>query len=255
MKFNAIFAAIAVCASLIYGTAAQADDNLSSAQKTQVQTIVHDYLMSNPDVIIQAVQSLQQKQVDAMRTKGETAALKSMKDLNPSAASSDPIDGNKNAKVTVVELFDYQCPHCVDMGPTVAALVKANPDVRIVYKDFPIRGPVSIYAAKGAIAANKQGKYMEFHDELMKGAQGLTNAKVDEIAKTLGLDMKQYASDRDSAATDQQIKATYKLASDIGVMGTPAIFVFKTSNPTTVDFIPGQVDTKYLQDAVSKASK
>jgi protein-disulfide isomerase len=255
MKFSPIFTAIAVCSSLIIGTAATADETISAAQKSQIETIVHDYLMSNPEVIVQAVQTLQQKQVDAMRSKGEAAALKNIKDLNPSATSTDPMDGNKNGKVTVVEMFDYQCPHCVEMGPTFAALVKSNPDVRIIYKDFPIRGAISMYAAKGAIAANKQGKYMEFHDAVMKGADGLTNDKIDGIAKSLGLDMKKWAADRDSDAIDKQIKATYKLATDTGVMGTPAIFIFKTTDPTTVDFIPGQVDVKYLQTAVSKASK
>jgi protein-disulfide isomerase len=211
--------------------------------------------MANPEVIIQAVQQMQQKQVDVMRTKTEAAALKNMKDLNLSPTASDPMDGSKNAKITVVEFFDYQCPHCVDMGAAFNSLVKANPDVRVIYKDFPIRGAVSLYAAKSALAANKQGKYMEFHDAVMKSADGLTNDKVDGIAKSLGLDMKKYAADRDSEAVTQQIKATYKLASDLGVMGTPAIFIFKSTNPTTVDFVPGQVDLKYLQNSVTKADQ
>ncbi len=255
MKFSPILAAIAVCSSLIYSTVAQADAPMSAAQKSQIETIVHDYLMSNPEVIVQAVQTLQQKQVDSMRSKSEAAALKNIAVLNPSATTtSDPVAGNKKGKVTVVEMFDYQCPHCVEMGPTFSDLIKSNPDVRVIYKDFPIRGAVSVYAAKGAIAADKQGKYMEFHDAVMKAADGLTNAKVDGIAKSLGLDMTKWTTDRDSDATDKQIKATYKLATDLGVMGTPAIFIFKTTNPTMVDFIPGQVDLKYLQTSVSKVS-
>jgi protein-disulfide isomerase len=258
MKFSPIFAALAVMTGLIFGTVAQAQDAISPAEKTQIETIIHDYIMKNPDIIIQAVQSLQQKQMDQMRVKGAEAALKNANAL--AASALDPVGGNPQGKISVIEFFDYQCPHCVDMDPVFTALAKANPEVRIVYKDFPIRGPMSMYASKAALAANKQGKYMEFHAALMKDAKDLSEKQIDAIAVTLGLDQKKFKADMNGDDVAQQIKGTYKLAQDIGIMGTPAIFVFKTTLPkdagaSAIDFIPGQVDQKYLQDSVDKASK
>jgi protein-disulfide isomerase len=258
MKLTQILMAGAIACSMAFATTAIADDTFSAAQKTQIEGIVHDYLLKNPDVIIQAVQSLQQKQMDQMRNKGAEAALKNANALFASAL--DPVAGNPQGKVSVVEFFDYQCPHCVDMDPVFAALIKSNPDVRVVYKDFPIRGAISMTAAKAALAAGKQGKYPEMHEALMKNAKDLTDAKIQELAKAAGLDMKTFKADMDGDAVKQQITGTYKLAQDIGIMGTPAIFIAKTTlpkdaNPAMIDFIPGQVDLKYLQDGVAKANK
>jgi protein-disulfide isomerase len=254
MKITQILVAAATVCSLSFASTALADDALNASQKTQVESIVHDYIMKNPDVIIQAVQSMQQKQIDQMRTKGAEAALKNSSQLF--ASTTDPVVGNPKGKVTVVEFFDYQCPHCVDMDPIFSALVKSNPDVRLVYKDFPIRGNVSTSAAKAALAANMQGKYLEFHEQLMKNAKDLNDQKIMDIAKAVGLNMTTFKSDMNGPAVQKQIEATYELAKSIGIMGTPAIFVVKTDvpkDPAAVDFIPGQVDLKYLQDAVTKA--
>jgi protein-disulfide isomerase len=257
MKIKHIFTAIAMASTLAFGiTAANADD-LTAAQKSQVQGIVHDYIIANPDVIITAVQGMQQKQMEQMRTKGAQAALKNIDALFK--LSSDPVAGNAKGKVTIVEFFDYQCPHCVDMDPVFTSLLKANPDVRVVYKEFPIRGAVSTYAAKAALASNLQGKYAQFHEALMQSAKDLNEAKIIELAQGLGLDVKKLKVDMDGPVVTAQIKGTYKLAQSIGIYGTPAIFVAssdlsKDSGEGAVDFIPGQVDQKYLQDSIDKAS-
>jgi protein-disulfide isomerase len=253
MKFTRIFAAIAVASSLTVSASAIAADTatFTDTQKTQIQTIVHDYLMKNPEVIADAVQSLQQKQMDQMRTKGQEAALKNSALLFKQ--STDPVIGNPTGKVTLVEFFDYQCPHCVEMDPDLMAIMKANPDLRIVMKEFPIRGPLSLSASKAALAASKQGKYLEYHEAVMKDAQALSNDKLMDMAKSLGLDMKKFKADMDSADVDAQIKATYKLAQDLQLYGTPALFIVKSDAPKdakSIEFIPGQVDQKYLQSSI-----
>jgi protein-disulfide isomerase len=257
MKLNQIITAIAVTTGLSFGSAFAAD-TMTPAQKTQIESIVHDYIIQNPDVIVQAVQSMQQKQMDQMRSKGEAAALKNFSGLfsNP----SDPMAGNAQGKISIVEFFDYQCPHCVDMDPVFVALIKANPNIRVVYKEFPIRGPISVFASKAALAANLQGKYIPFHEALMNGAKDLTEAKIMDIAATVGLDVKKLKTDMNGPVIAQQVKDTYKLAQDIGIYGTPAIFVAETTLPanasaSAINFIPGQVDQKYLQDAIDKVGK
>lgn len=252
MKFTAVVTGLAIACGLAFAPLAQADD-FTAAQKDQIGVIIHDYLIKNPEVISEAVQGLQQKQMDQMRQKGQDGALKSSDQLLK--LSTDPVAGDPNGKVTMVEFFDYQCPHCVDMEGDIAAIIKANPQLRVVYKEFPIRGEMSLYSAKAALAANIQGKYAVFHDLLMKNAQGLTKEKVMELAKTAGLDVKKLKVDMESSNVDNQIKGTYKLAQDLQLYGTPALFIINGNPPKDVkaiEFIPGQVDQKYLQKTIDK---
>jgi protein-disulfide isomerase len=256
MKFTRIFAAIAVASSLAFSVSAQADDSFTDAQKTQIQGVIHDYLMKNPEVIADAVQGLQQKQMDQMKSKGQEAALKNASSLFNQ--NSDPVIGNPSGKITLVEFFDYQCPHCVDMDADVMAIIKANPNLRVVMKEFPIRGPLSLYASKAALAAAKQGKYLEFHEAIMKSAQALSQDKVMALAKTVGLDVQKLKTDMESSAIDAQVKGTYKLAQDLQLYGTPALFIAKSETPKDaklIEFIPGQVDQKYLQGSIDKVTR
>jgi protein-disulfide isomerase len=258
MKFTRIFTAIAITGGLAFGAAAYADSDFSAGQKKQIETIVHDYLLKKPEVIAEAVQSLQQKQVEQMKSKGQEAAKKNANQLFKQ--TNDPVSGNVNGKISVVEFFDYQCPHCVDMVPDIQAIIKANPDVRVVYKEFPIRGPVSLVASKAALAANKQGKYNELHEALMNSAKSLTEAKIMELASSVGLDVKKLKADMDGKEIDEQVKANYKLAQELQLYGTPALFIAKSDLPqdssaVVIDFIPGQVDQKGLQESIDKITR
>lgn len=258
MKLNHVVTMIAAASGLAFGTMACADDQLSAGQKTQVEGVIHDYLLKNPEVLAESIQILQKKQMDQMKNKGQAGALKNASALFNQA--NDPTGGNPKGKVTVVEFFDYQCPHCVDMDPDIQGLIKSNAEVRVVFKEFPIRGPVSLFAAKAALAASKQGKYMQLHEALMKSAKDLNEDKVLELAKSVGLDVKKLKADMNGDAVNQQIKDTYKLAQELQLFGTPALFVAKTELPkdataSAIDFVPGQVDQKYLQGAVDKASQ
>ncbi|MDR3491089.1 MAG: DsbA family protein [Gammaproteobacteria bacterium] len=256
MKLNRTLIAIAVASGLAYGSTAFAKDQnatLSDTQKTQIEGVVHDYLMKNPEVIADAVKGLQEKQFDQMRKKTQDVATKNEPALFNTP--NDPVAGNPKGKVTVVEFFDYQCPHCVDMVPALNGLVKANGEVRVIYKEFPIRGPMSVTASKAALAANVQGKYMPMHEALMKSASSLTEEKIYSLAKDVGLDVEKLKADMKGDVVDKQIKANYKLAQDLQLMGTPALFVGKTDGKSTVvEFIPGQVDQASLQASADKAA-
>ena len=156
-------------------TPAYAADSFNTDQKKQIQEIVHQYLVQKPEVIVEALQVIQRKQFDeAQLTVKETQknAIKFAEALFNQ--SNDPIAGNPNGKITVVEFFDYQCPHCTTMAPVMADVIKANPDVRVVYKEFPIRGPMSEMASRAALAANKQGKYMVLSHALLTSTQPLS---------------------------------------------------------------------------------
>ena len=251
--FSKAVIAIAVLGLHSASFAATAAVSVSPAERQKIESVVHEYLLRQPEVLMEAIQVLQQKQAQQ--------AQLSMKQTQEKAGSfatplfhqaNDPVMGNPNGQVTVVEFFDYQCPHCVDMAPVMSALAQANPNVRVIYKEFPIRGPISEFAARAALAANKQGKYTEFSHALLKGSATLTKESIMQIAQAAGLNVDQLKKDMDDNANKNQLNANIKLAKDLKLFGTPAIFVGKTNanGKDMIKFIPGQVDQAQLQTIV-----
>lgn len=168
---------------------------------------------------------------------------------------NDPVAGNPRGKVTVVEFFDYQCSHCMSMAPVIASILKNNSDVRIVFKEFPIRGPMSLFAARAALAANKQGKYYPFSHALLSTNQPLTEALVFEIAKNTGVNVKQMQQDMNSKSITQQLNSNENLAQNLKITGTPAFFIGKTNAKTSADvnFVLGEMTQSELQNAIDSA--
>lgn len=169
--------------------------------------------------------------------------------------ANDPIAGNPNGKTTVVEFFDYQCSHCMSMAPVIASIIKANPDVRIVFKDFPIRGPMSEVAARAALAANMQGKYFNFSHDLLSTSQFLTEQTIMDIAKNAGLNIQQLKSDMNSSRVTDQIRNTYAIAKALGIEATPAFYIGPTNaqDMKQLNFTLGEMSQTELQQAIDKA--
>ncbi len=168
-----------------------------------------------------------------------------------------PVVGNPKGNVTVVEFFDYQCSHCSAMAPVISAVMQANPTVRFVFKDFPIRGPMSEYAARAALAANLQGKYYQMNHALLTTNEPITKENVIAIAKANGLNTKQLEKDMFSRAVTNQLKSTYQLAQELKLSGTPAFFIGKTnaSSLSGVNYVLGEMTQSDLQTAIDQASK
>lgn len=233
---------------------------VGTVQKDQVESIVKDYILKNPEILVASLQSLQQKQVDDARK-----SIQKTQELAPTYADdifhspyNDPVIGNPKGAVTVVEFFDYQCSHCTHMHPIIDALVKNNADLRVVYKEFPIRGPESELAARAALAAQNQDLFVPFHDALMKATQvPLTEEFIFKTAAAVGLDVNKLKDDMKSKAVNDTLQANVKLGQDLQLIGTPAFFIAKTSvkqgaSPNELIFIPGQVDQAQLQDIIKK---
>ncbi len=163
----------------------------------------------------------------------------------------DPVIGQPKSDVTVVEFFDYQCGHCMNMASVIDAIRKNNPDVRIVFKDYPIRGPISEYAARAALAAQDQGKYYEFSHALLTANQALTPQSVMAIAKKIGLNVNKLKKDMDSPAITNQLNANIKLAEKLKLRGTPAFFFGKT-NGGQLNYVLGEMTQREMQDAIDK---
>lgn len=166
--------------------------------------------------------------------------------------ANDPVAGNPKGGVTIVEFFDYQCSHCVDMAPVVQSIIRSNWNVRVVFKEFPIRGPMSDFAARAALAANKQGKYYDFNHALMLANQPLTEESIMTIAKDVGLNVEKLKKDMDSASIKNQIRANDKLAESLKITGTPAFFIGKTNaaSMNDVKFILGGMSQSQMQELI-----
>lgn len=232
----------------------------SQPQKEQVESIVKNYILNNPEVLVQSLQGFQQKQMDEARK-----SVQKTQDLIPNYvnnlfhSSNDPMMGNPQGAITLVEFFDYQCPHCTLMYPVLENLIKNNSDVRIILKEFPIRGPDSELAARAALAAQMQGKYDAFHGALMKAGQIQITADVlYTLAASAGLDVNKLKADMNSKTVSDQLAANLKLGQDLQLLGTPAFFIAKSdikqgASPGSIGFIPGQVDLNQLQTILKKA--
>ena len=197
-----------------------------------MESLIKDYLLKNPIVVQEALQALQKQEAD--RKAGQAlAALKS----NRAALYQDstaPVFGNPRGDVTIVEFFDFRCGYCRQVDASVAELIAADPNVRVVMKQFPVLGAESIYGAKAAMAAHRQGKYREFHKALM-AADTIDAASVRAIAKQLELDAPRLVSDMDLADVTKTIDDNYKLAAELEVNGTPAFVIGNRIVPGAVN--------------------
>lgn len=232
--------------------AANSTSSFTPDQTQQIQQIVHEYLVKNPQVLVEASQALQQQQMAQMQKTAGKAIADNAKDLFNNPAS--PVLGNPNGNVTVIEFMDYQCPHCKDMGPVIQSLTQSDSNLRIIIKELPIFGPTSEYAAKAALAAQKQGKYKEFHYALMKDQNPLNKDEVMKIAKEVGLDTNKLAQDIEDPVIAQQLKDNYTLAQKLGLMGTPA-FIIGTRPGEKTAFIPGTTSPQNLQQVITQMRK
>src|SRR5262249_24609588 len=136
-------------------------------QVQQIQQVVHDYLIKNPQVLVEASEVLQKQAMMKVEQNAKTAINQSASKVFADPAS--PVGGNPKGTVTIVEFFDYQCPHCKEMEAIIEKLVGKDKNLRVVYKELPIFGTNSRFASNAALASQEQGadKYVKLHDALM----------------------------------------------------------------------------------------
>lgn len=170
-------------------------------------------------------------------------------------SSNDPVAGNPKGNVTVVEFFDYQCSHCSNMAPVIAAIIRANPNVRVVFKEYPVRGTISEIATRAALAAKLQQKYYPFNHALLTTRMQLNESNIYDIAKSLGINLTKLKKDMYTNTIANQVNANYDLAKDLNLTGTPAFFIGKTNetNSDRVETALGEMSRTEMQNAINKA--
>ena len=226
------------------GAAGAADANTTPRQ--QIESIIHDYLMQHPDVLIAALREAEDKLHHEDEAKASQAVIQHRREVFNDPAT--PVAGNPQGDVAVVEFFDYRCPYCKVTAPTLQTLITQDPKVRVVMKEFPILGKESVFASRVALVAQKHGKYAEFHQAMFALKTKVDDAQTLEVAKSIGLDPAQVKKEAEASDIDAILKHNYELAKTLDVSGTPAFVIGDT-------LLPGAVELKDFQAAIAAARK
>lgn len=199
-------------------------------ERAELETIIHEYIVTHPEVIEEAIIALNARD-RANAAKEAQEAISQNKDQLYSL-DTDHFIGPADAPVTVVEFFDYRCGYCKRSMPFVQELPeKYDNKVRVVFKEYPIFGGISETAALAALAAGKQDKYYDMHVALMnlKSNDELTEKKIDELAKEVGVDVRKMRADMQSVALKKQLDDMQRLGHALNLSGTPGFYVGDTA--------------------------
>lgn len=244
LKLNEVFrlAAAAVVAFGLAGAvpAAQAQEEpavFDAEQSEAIGALVRQYLLDNPEVLVEALHLYEQRQQQAKLTAAAEELLR-----DPAA----PVLGNPEGDVTLVEFFDYRCGYCKRMTSTLAQLLEEDPQLRMVMKEYPILSAESVEAARAALAAVRQGKYEDFHFALMENRGDFSEDEVMAIATSVGLDEDQLRADMADPEIEAALRRNHALAGQIGVGGTPAFIVNGV-------LIPGATSIEQLRALIAEA--
>jgi protein-disulfide isomerase len=235
--------AVVFVVCLAFPAAAQAP---AGPDRAAIEKIVREYLLQNPEVLVEAMNELRRRQESAASDAAKQAIAAHKKELFEDAAS--PVGGNAKGDVTLVEFFDYHCGYCKQVHEPMLTLMREDKNLRVIYKEMPILAPESRIAAAGALAAQKQGKYVELHNALMAARGKLTKDRVLALAKEQKLDVARLEKDMDTPEIQGAIDNNLKLAASIGVDGTPAFIVGD-------QFAPGALPIEQLREMVAQARK
>ncbi|MCI0429370.1 MAG: DsbA family protein [Rhodospirillales bacterium] len=215
--------AFAATAMLITAGPTGAQDAQTLTETAKIEQIIHDYLLQHPEVVIEAINKYQTQQAQAAAEQQAKALVERRDELTTDPDA--PVLGNPKGDVTLVEFFDYRCPYCKGVTAGLMDTIKSDGNVRLVMKEFPILGAESEYAAKAALAANRQGKYGEFHEAMMTSKGKVTIDDVKRIAGEVGVDTAKMESDMQAPEIAGMIQRNYDLAQALGITGTPSFVI------------------------------
>jgi len=197
-----------------------------------------DYLLANPEVLPEAMEVLQRREqiarIEPLRRELETPF--------PGA-----VLGNPRGSVTLVEFTDYACTYCRQSLADVVALVAANPDLKVVIREYPILAPESADAARMALAAAQQGRYAQFHDAMYRLGPPSADS-IEAAAKEAGVDLARARAAIATGAFDGHLQANYALAAKLGISGTPGWVIGGQA-------LNGAVGAQRLTDAIEEARR
>ena len=260
LSMSLFFASVAlVVVSCDKDSTKAANTHSTSTKKTTIDQQIHTYLITHPEVLIEMTAKLE----DKTRQAQQQQAIPIIK-AHANALFADklsPVAGNTNGAVTIIEFFDYQCVACAKTYPMMKKIIAANPTVKLVFKEFPIFGQTSEYAAAAALAAAKQGKYAAMQHALFNSGSlegNLRTSDVDAIARKIGLDLVRLKQDMQADTVQKELSATRLLAYKLSLDGTPNFIIAPTdihnSPDDKISFIPGGPAVDVMQQAIDQAT-
>lgn len=201
--------------------------SFNDTQRSDIETIVKSYLVSHPEVLEEAMAELSKRQEAADQAKHEASIAE-----HADAIFNSPrgvVLGNKSGDVTFVEFFDYNCGYCKRAMADMLDLLKSDPKLKVVLKEFPVLSEGSVEAAQVAVAARMQDpkKYLDFHTKLLGGRGQADKARAMAAAKDAGYDIARIEKDMASPEVRATIEENLKLADDMGMNGTPSYVIGK----------------------------
>jgi protein-disulfide isomerase len=222
IRLVAIALVLGIAASMLVARPVVGADEPKLTQQ-EIEKIVHDYLLREPEVLAEALRRLQQRQSAAAAQKAKQAIRDNQQALLSDQAS--PVEGNAQGKITIVEFFDYRCVHCRRVASTIDNLMRSNSSVRVVYKNFPVLGEPSVLAARAAVAAQQQGGWPKLHRAMLAYEGDFTTETLLALGTSVGLDSGKLKTDMMSPATDKALQANLTLAAALGVDVTPTFVI------------------------------
>jgi protein-disulfide isomerase len=237
---------LAATAVALPSAPARADAPFTPEQKAAMDKMIHDYIMAHPEVVIESIRAERLREKEEAAEDAKSAIAERRNDLLQDPTSA--VGGNPKGDVTLVEFFDYRCPYCKQVEPSLEALLKEDRNLRIVYKEFPVLGPASVTASRVALAARKQGKYEQFRHAMMTTKGQIDDEVVMRVAQSSGLDMTRLKTDMQAPEIEEILKSNLDLAVALGVQGTPAFVVGDT-------MAPGAADIDSLRKLIAAARK
>ncbi len=248
--FRPILAAALVALLLPAGAPAARSQGFSDDQRREIERIVKDYLLAHPEVLQEVVAELEKRQatLDADRSKN---AISTHRDALFNSTRQVTL-GNPQGDITLVEFFDYNCGYCKRALSDMIELLKTDPQLKIVLKEFPVLGPGSIEAAQVAVAVRMQDKsgkkYLEFHQKLLSGRGQADKARAITAAKEVGLDVARLEKDLQSPEVRATLEESMKLAEALGINGTPSYVIGDS-------VVPGAVGVAALKKQIDAARR
>jgi protein-disulfide isomerase len=248
-SLRAPLCALACLGATAFGAAIPAAA-IDAKDRPQIEAIIKEYLLKNPEILRDAMMELQKREAE-VEAKQRAVAVKTHQKLIYDSPRGVVV-GNRAGDVTVVEFFDYNCGYCKRALDDMTALMKADPKLKFVLKEFPVLGPGSTEAAKVAIAVRMQdkdgSKYLDFHRRLLTGRGEANGARALAAAKDAGLDMTQIEKDLKSEEIQATLVESGTLADALGISGTPSYVIGG-------EVVPGAVGAQSLKKIVDSVRK
>jgi len=221
---------------------------IAPEQRSEIERIVHEYIVKNPQVLQEAIAALEKQQATADAERQKSAVSENAETLFNSARHV--VIGNPKGDVSLVEFFDYNCGFCKRSVSDKLKLIEADPNLRVVLKEFPVLGPGSVEAARVAVAVRMQDKtgekYLKFHQRMMANRGQADMAHAIAAAREAGLDVARIKRDIEGPEVRESLEESFKLAERLGLNGTPSYVVGE-------QVVVGAVGVDTLREKVNEA--